>query len=114
MDSQCFDVPDPAEVPEWEDKSESQSVIRRMPPSPFRSRLFQLPLESVWAIPVTAQTPSSFTEGNQLLIGHLTQALAQFLQLLFVGFECDGHLPVSSGRGGDLILLLGRYEINYE
>ena len=36
------------------------------------------------AIPITAQTSRRLTVGNQLLIGHLTQAFAQLLQLLFV------------------------------
>ena len=55
-----------------------------MPPLLFRSRFIQLPLERLGAIPITAQTSRRLTEGNQLLIGHLTQAFAQLLQLLFV------------------------------
>ena len=61
-----------------------------MPPLLFRSRFIQLPLERLGAIPITAQTSRRLTEGNQLLIRHLTQAFAQLLQLLFVGLKRDG------------------------
>src|SRR5215472_13431533 len=62
-----------------------------MPPPLFRSRFIQLPLERLGAIPITAQTSRRLIEGNQLLIGHLTQAFAQLLQLLFVGFKRDSR-----------------------
>ena len=62
-----------------------------MPPPLFRSRFIQLPLERLGAIPITAQTSRRLTERNQLLIGHLTQAFAQLLQLLSVGFKRDGY-----------------------
>jgi hypothetical protein len=62
-----------------------------MPPLLFRSRFIQLPLERLGAIPITAQTWRRLTERNQLWIGHLTQAFAQLLQLLSVGFKRDGY-----------------------
>jgi hypothetical protein len=61
-----------------------------IPPPLFRSRFIQLPLERLRAIPITAHTSRRLTEGNQLLIRHLTQAFAQLLQLLFVGLKRDG------------------------
>ena len=53
-----------------------------------------------------AQAANRLAKLHQLLIRHQAQSFAQFLQLDFVRFECDGYCR-SPGRGGEAILHLG-------
>jgi hypothetical protein len=69
----------------------------RMPAPPLRTRLFQLPLERVWASRVPAQTSRGLAEARQCVVRHLAQAGTQLLEFI-TGFERDGHRR-SPGRG---------------
>jgi hypothetical protein len=58
---------------------------------PLRTRLFQLPLERVWAITIPAQASCGLAEKHQFLVRHPAQTCAQLFEFV-AGFNWGLHL----------------------